>query len=461
MVEPVRKIIVLRTYDEEYEFDTANKLRQFVGSEVDAWRWIFELPVPFAMQEYTHEFISQPLRKAERAFDAEGETVYYVDLKTYVSSVGELGTLALEIKKEHGHITGIMFLLVAHPELAGKLNQYSSLEAFFTNGSFYYERSLALHLFFETINIKKLTTKKRHHEREQEILKFKHAHETAIEDATSQLKRAITQIMILRSDQNKDTKATLRKNKRRVQLYRTLLDKTAKSGHESLKQSQAALQDARADLITAQDTYHAQVDLKASVQYWTEEMNRHGRTALRWLSAVVVTTAMTFLAPVFYYHLGGITGLSLARTERTVSNMVSTPLKSQKIDSLDSPIQGETADVEPRVPQELTLSPLAAHIADLTGAALLIALLSIFIRLSLRQFNTHSYLRHESAERLVMTKTYLALSNEGKLSTDTDRKLVLEALFRATQSNGVPETAISTPIELIIKAVTDSKPDRN
>ncbi|WP_236531978.1 DUF6161 domain-containing protein, partial [Pseudomonas syringae] len=264
-----------------------------------------------------------------------------------------------------------------------------------------------------------------------------------------------------RSDQLKETKDAIRKNKRRAQLYRALLDRAAKSGHESFKSSQTALKDARSDLINAQETYHAQVDLKASVQYWTEEMDRHRKTASKWLYAVVATTAVTFLAPVLYYHLGGITGLSQASTERTVSNTGSTPAKIQKTDSFNSPTQSETAVVEPKVATDLNLSPLAAHIADLTGAALLIALLSIFIRLSLRQFNTHSYLRHESAERLVMTKTYLALSNEGKLSTDTDRKLVLEALFRATQSNGVPETAISTPIELIIKAVTDSKPDRN
>jgi hypothetical protein len=434
-----------------------NAFRQFIGKQRDAWRWLDDLPSPLATEEYSRNFITKPLKLAELEFAADGPTTRHINIQSYVSSDGELGTVAQEVKKEHGAIVGFMFLLVSHPEIAGKLNLYSSLDAFFKNENLYYERTLALHLYFELIDAAKITTASRHKAKENEILNYKRAHEAAIENASSRLKNAVAEIESLRDAQIQDTQAASRKTKRRVELYRALLTKAAKSGNESLKKSQTALQAAREDLVTAQDTYHAQIDLKASVHYWTEEMKRHSNTASGWLMAVVVTTGLTFLAPVIYYHLGGVTALSRSNTEQTAPVDGSKTITTHYPADTNAPALNANGSSDQKTTQDPTYSPLVAHIADLTGAALLIALLTIFIRLTLRQFNTHSYLKHESAERLVMTKTYLALSNEGKLSADGDRKLVLEALFRATQSNGVPETSISTPIELIIKAVTDKR----
>ncbi|WP_044312426.1 hypothetical protein ACTACH_04595 [Pseudomonas syringae] len=456
MEDVIRKTVVT-TYDYRYDFGTMNVFRQFIGRQRDAWRWIDDLLSPFATEEYSRNFIDKPLKLAELEFAADGPADRHIHIQSYVSSDGELGTLAQEIKKEHGAIVGFMFLLVSHPEITGKLNLYSSLDAFFKNENLYYERALAMQLYFESIDATKITTASRHNAKEKEILNFRRAHEAAIENASSRLRNAVTEIEFLRDAQIQDTQAASRKNKRRVELYRALLTKAARSGNESLKKSQTALQAAREDLVTAQDTYHAQIDLKASVQYWTDEMERHSRTALIWLIAVVVTTGLTFLAPVIYYHLGGVTALSRSTTEQTALVDSSKTVTTHYPTSTNAPALNANAPGNQKTTQDPTYSPLVAHIADLTGAALLIALLTIFIRLTLRQFNTHSYLKHESAERLVMTKTYLALSNEGKLSADGDRKLVLEALFRATQSNGVPETSISTPIELIIKAVTEKR----
>lgn len=105
----------------------------------------------------------------------------------------------------------------------------------------------------------------------------------------------------------------------------------------------------------------------------------------------------------------------------------------------------------------LKRSELTLAVADLAGAALLITLLGIIIKITLRQFNTHSYLALEAEERITFTKTYLALLNEGKLKSEEDRKLVLESLFRSTKSGAVEEIPFSSPLELILKTIGDKK----
>ncbi|WP_440801812.1 hypothetical protein [Pseudomonas syringae] len=460
MVNILRTLSV-RTLDQAYNFQTSDEFHQFIDREFLSWDWIKDLAAPYATGEYFLRLITNPLEKAVQEFNSDSSTTRHYIMNSYISSDGELGRVALEIKKAHGAIVGFMFLLVCHPELADNLKSYPSLDIFFRNEDFHYERSLALHLYFESINASKITTRRRNEAREDEITKFRRAHEEAINNASSKLETALLAMESARTEQVEQTRTALLKNKRRAQLYRALLNKTAKSGHESVKQSQNSLQIAREDLITAQNTYYAQIDLKASVQYWNDEMIRHSKTAVIWLCAVVFTTALTFSAPVFYYHMGGITSISRLNSAKTVGNDDAKVAKTQATNDSTPPAVKVDTTVNQKDTQNPEFSPIVSHIADLTGAALLIALLSIFIRLSLRQFNTHSYLKHESAERLVMTKTYLALSHEGKMHADSDRKLVLEALFRATQSNGVPETSVSTPIELVIKAVTESKPSRD
>jgi cobalamin biosynthesis protein CbiD len=115
------------------------------------------------------------------------------------------------------------------------------------------------------------------------------------------------------------------------------------------------------------------------------------------------------------------------------------------------------SDSAPKVLLGRSSSELSAAVADLAGAALLITLLGVLIKITLRQFNTHSHLSLEAAERITFTKTYLALLNEGKLKSDEDRKLILESLFRSTQSGSVAEIPFSSPIELILKTLGEKK----
>lgn len=211
-----------------------------------------------------------------------------------------------------------------------------------------------------------------------------------------------------------------------------------------------AKQAAQTDLKTAYDTYHAQVDLQSSIVYWGEKIAQHNKVKWRWLGAVVASLVLTFTMPVIYYAMGGVSALSAWR-HQNISASSQTPNTAENLKT-------ETQNNEKNTPTDnMEKVVFASGIADLTGAALIVALLSVLLRLSLRQYNISIYLSHDAEERVTMLKTYLALSNEGKLSNDGDMKLVLEALFRASQTSGVPDSAPATPIELIIKAITDKK----
>lgn len=68
------------------------------------------------------------------------------------------------------------------------------------------------------------------------------------------------------------------------------------------------------------------------------------------------------------------------------------------------------------------------------------------IRLVIRLFLSHSHLRTDAAERVVMMQTYLALLEDYKLKEDRDRSLILTALFRPASDGMVKDENIPHPM---------------
>jgi hypothetical protein len=99
------------------------------------------------------------------------------------------------------------------------------------------------------------------------------------------------------------------------------------------------------------------------------------------------------------------------------------------------------ADVFGTVPQNEV--PKAWQVASLAVVAVF---LTWAIRLVIRLFLSHSHLRTDAAERVVMTQTYLALLEEDKLSEEKDRSLILAALFRPASDGMVKEENIPHPM---------------
>jgi len=67
----------------------------------------------------------------------------------------------------------------------------------------------------------------------------------------------------------------------------------------------------------------------------------------------------------------------------------------------------------------------------------LLAVLGVWaVRLVVRMFLSDQHLATDAAERVTMVQTYLSLIEGGKLTSDDDRKLILQALFRPA-SDGI------------------------
>lgn len=82
----------------------------------------------------------------------------------------------------------------------------------------------------------------------------------------------------------------------------------------------------------------------------------------------------------------------------------------------------------------------------------LIGVLGVWaVRLIVRMFLSHSHLATDAAERVVMAKTYLSLTEAGKTLSDEDRKLILQPLFRPASDGLIKDEGLPHPI---LEAIT-------
>jgi hypothetical protein len=230
---------------------------------------------------------------------------------------------------------------------------------------------------------------------------------------------------------HKNTKKKLQKEydsirygvKRRARFWNGILRKTVNNAKDQLG-------DAQAHLNSAKEAYSAQIDLKASVEYWTERRESHKTSTKVWFGGVIASMIATFIVMMLYFRFGvGLLGAA--------------PKKTSEATGAASP---------------LAIEDVVSAASHFFVAALLLTFLGIIVRIALRQYNTHSNCALEAQERVTFTKTYLALMHEGKLTADADRKLVLESLFRPNSFSSSPEIVFSTPIEMIYKAAERAKP---
>lgn len=192
-----------------------------------------------------------------------------------------------------------------------------------------------------------------------------------------------------------------------------------------VSQSRGEITAAQNDLKSAKDAYSAQIDLKESVRYWEERKSSHERQKNLSLIAAVCSMVATFVGMVCYLRFDWKDN-SAASSATTLGTM--------------------------------STESIAGFISHFFGAALLLTFLGILIRIALRQYNTHSNCALEAQERMTFTKTYLALMHEGRLSSEADRRLVLEALFKPNSFTNSSEISFSTPLDMIYKAAERAKP---
>lgn len=432
------QVITLKLNDEKVTFEGRASLEEFFYSQEQNWKWLTKLPQAFRdvgvsiFQMFFSDQISSVRSRVEDGISSRlelgGEKMPFV---TYDS---DEGYLIEKVRREYGDVTAALSLVYLDKTTRNSIARDGKIRSFVENPNLTFERSIAIQVGLSFQNFVPLISDARSTAIRDTLERFISQADLATEAVNSyvsEISEKMQSSTILVDDCAKSITDSYVRRKKLYSNYAGRMRLAAKN----------ALKEATETLASAKAAYHDQVDLDASVQYWTARKKGHAIFKFVWFIAVLLSMAITFFSMLGYYGMGGAVGLSsfLRNFHQPEVATTATGVSQSGL------IMGRAA------------SELSLAAADLAGAVLLITLLSVIIRICLRQFNSHSHLALESAERITFTKTYLALLNEGKLKSDEDRKLILESLFRSTQSGTVAEIPFSSPVELILKTLGDKK----
>lgn len=411
------------SYDYSEIFYGETLFPDYLESQLSAWKWIENSDEFLAGKEFFNTFIEANILQAEALYKRDGIADRKIKIPSYISSNGPTADFIQKVQKNHGNKVALFALIYSHPDHEAIIKNNKNIKIAIAENSNSYERELALFLTFTSNKSANFINNDATRELHNVISDFKRAAEISL--STIENSKVEAQNNLENIHQN-NHKLQLRRARR----YRKVFNTLKKSNNEKLEA-------AKNDLKSAAKAYHETVDFQASVKYWSDIESKCSKRKRTWLFFTTACIAIIFTSLITYYHFGGLSGKA----------------NLQQITALkENPNQEATSSTNKNITPDVLHS-----VTDLTGAALLIALLSVLLRISLRQFNIYTHLAQDASEKITMTKTYLALLNEGKLNSEQDRRLVLESLFRPSQIASLADPSSSTPIELVIKAITEKR----
>lgn len=423
------------------KYKSREDLIKFAETERSAWSWLQEASSQNFLKELFSNLYAKPLKNLTNDINNPNQENFSLGGKdwTYISSDSLEGKLIAQIKSDHGDTTaGFALYFLSNDKK--NINTYNTghLGRALADTTFLRDRELASFIAFSNSELSGIKPRAGSETVTHLINKLQKETNEALELITQEEQRFKEQNKQFENERNQLLQNHSKRFSRRSKAYRQFSTKTKDAAAECLKK-------AKADLDAAKTAYHDQVDLEASVSYWDARRTAHKTAKNWWLGGVALSMAMTLLLLFTYYAVDGISGAKDYLSSHSQST--ETPDKTKNRGSL---IQSDHTS------KELESQYVTRIVADMAGAALLIALFSTLIRVGLRQFNTHSHLEIDSTEKVTLTKTYLALLNEGKLNSDDDRRLVLEGIFRASNPGvAAAEATFSSPIELIVKSISE------
>jgi hypothetical protein len=467
--------VVLRLNGEKVKFESYEKLQSYLELQIEHWEWLTKLPGAYkdAGQAIFENYFSRPIQEVKQytskiispEFRLENEKMPFI---LYDS---DEGFLIRRTKEEYDEITAALALVYLNKHTRGAAHRDGQISSLMQNERLSFEKSIAIQIAISLQGFSSIGSEARSSVMKETLDRFVSHAELAADAVNEYVTDIIDSTSSAKSDidglANSLTATYLRRRKK----YAAYMLKVRDSARD-------AVSEATHTLATAKAAYHDQVDLDASVQYWNARRRNHSMFKVVWFCSILLSMVVMFSSVLGYFGAGGAVGLTnlihQLRTEEIATDN-SPPIRLDKSPSStpQTTFSVTPAKLAPIASQSTTTSlsslstiavsgpirsELTLAVADLAGAALLITLLGIIIKITLRQFNTHSYLALEAEERITFTKTYLALLNEGKLKSEDDRKLVLESLFRSTKSGSIEEIPFSSPLELIFKTIGDKKP---
>lgn len=430
----------LQVNDRIIKFKNKEKIIEYVESERSTWSWLNESNAHNFLKELFSLLYARPIKNLINNINSLEQTTFNLGEKdcTYISSDSLEGKLVAQIRSDHGDIVA-GFLLFFLSNDKKNTNNYTTgyTGRALSDTTLIRDRELASFIAFSNSEIAGVKPRAGSEVVKNLTKRLQKETDEAIEVIRQEERRFKDQNKEFENERNRIFKNQSKQFSRRSQAYRKFSTKTKIAAAECLEK-------AKEDLDAARTAYHDQVDLEASVTYWETRRTAHCRAKNRWLAGVMLSMTLTLLSLFAYYAIDGISG---AKYHLKQHEPDTTPTTQSNINY--SP-EHQQVNQNP-YPQNIT-----SVVADMAGAAILIALFSTLIRIGLRQFNTHSHLEIDSTEKVILTKTYLALLNEGKLTSETDRRLVLEGIFRASNPGvAAAEATFSSPIELVVKSISE------
>lgn len=436
----------------EREFTTEFELKEYIIQEQKFWSWLNVDPA--ITQDFLYEIYNAVFRKQHESilYSSEvknpGSKTYFLGSKskTYITRESKEGVLIQDVKKHYGLVTAGFLLLYFIKNGNDIILTNEEINNAIQNPIYRRENSIAIYISLLNDNVAGIMPNTKDQRLEQALDGFSTKTETIIKSTLDQSAQIEKILKTAKDDIYLEAKNMQRSFKRRNRVYRDFAkkSKTAANG---------LLDEATQQLAAAKAAYHDQVDLDASVQYWETRRQSHSKFKVLWFFAIVISMTLTFSSIILYYSYGGAAGIAKYIHPQTTAINISPNLENSAASST-SPTTTETNQLKK---QYIVNSELSIAIADLAAAAILIALFGVLIKITLRQFNTHSHFALDAEERITFTKTYLALLNEGKLKADEDRRVILESLFRSSQPGSLTEIPFTTPIELIVKSLSEKK----
>lgn len=429
--------VVLIVNGQRVEYAKISEVEEYLYAQEQNWKWLSKLSDQYRENGtalYMAYFFNRINSVREDLAAGSKRVKLGSEKMPYTSFDSDEGYLILKAKDEYGSVTAALTLLFMNKFTRGIMYRDGRVREFAEDPRLVFERSVAIQIGLSLQEFSTLVADARSSVVRDTIERFVSHAELATDAVNQYVAEIADKTNSLEQRANRVVDSITTAYQRRKKTYINFASKSRLAAKD-------AVDEVKLTLASAKAAYHDQVDLDASVQYWSVRKKNHSKYKAFWFLAVVLSILLTFGSVVAYYGLGG----------------------ASEIPELFSQVSSEGASATGNVNSEQKViagksrSELALAVADLAGAALLITLLGILIRISLRQFNTHSHLVLEAEERITFTKTYLALLNEGKLKSEEDRRLVLESLFRTTKSGGSDEIPFTSPLELILKTISDKK----
>lgn len=432
-------------------FSLLDEVEEFLQDERHKWHWLRDLPphLSKAAKEIQTILLDKPIGQAKNDFTLgiKDKIQIGTEIEPFITNSSEEGKFISEVIKNYDYTVGFFSIIYSNEYVRNMAYNNSIISETLRMPKFEYERATAINLSLTLGNYERFMGARRQSEF-QDILREQQNDQIQFRAQFNEISENFKKIVNDHSSQAQwDIRTTQKTLHRRVEAINVLSKRGARKVQEAGRVAKETHDAAMERLQAADAAYTEQLELKYSVKYWNGQKLAHSLSKYGWLLSVFFSLALMLATVSLYFANGGLTAISEHLGQRFPASFLVFPEQNKQVSMQSSSIQ--TA---------LSKSEIASLATNITGAILLITILSIFIRISLRQFSIHTQYALAAGERVTFIKTYLALMKEKQIKSDEDRKLILECIFKSTLGASTPEIAFSLPIDAIMKVLGEKKP---